>query len=133
MFANFIYIFICLMGMAGSIISLSYFISKYQRKLAEQIKQKTLNDLTIKGLIKRQGEVGLVIQHVYNSEIVDTFIEKFNEAFTETAHCMEFHNDEVKLWFKIADVKMAKKIKDDLEKAGFYIGNFWEGKEMNSR
>jgi len=127
MFTSFIFLFSCLAGLAGGVVCLSFFIAKHQRKLAEKIRQDTFNDLTARGKLTRQGEVGLVIQHVYNPEIVDAFIEKFNEAYTETAYCMEFHSGEVRLWFKITDVKMTEKIEDELEKSGFYVGNGREG------
>ncbi len=91
-------------------------------RFAKRIQQQIMNDLAAKGMLSRQGEVGLVIRHVYNPEIVDSFIKSFNEAFTKTAYCSEFHNGEVRLWFKIKDVKMAEEVKSELEKAGFYVG-----------
>jgi len=125
MFADFgFWLIFCLGCLLSSIILWSVFLLKRrEQKIIKRAIENTLNDLTIKGMLKRQGEVGLVIQHVFNPEVVDTFIKKFNEAFTETAHCIELHNGEIRLWFKIADVKMAEKIKDELEAAGFYVGN----------
>jgi len=78
-------------------------------------------ELTVKGMFKKQGEVGLIVKHVDNAEIVDEFIRAFNDAYTKTAYCNEFHNGEVRLWFKIEDVKIAEKIKKQLEEAGFYV------------
>jgi len=90
-------------------------------KLRNKVREKTMNELTVKGMFKKQGEVGLIVKHVDNAEIVDEFIRAFNDAYTKTAYCSEFHDGEVRLWFKIEDVKIAEKIKKQLEEAGFYV------------
>ena len=71
----------------------------------------------------KKGEIGLIIKHVDNPEIVDIFLRKFSEAHAETTICSEFYNGEVKLWFKVEDVVMKSKLVGELEKAGFHVGD----------
>ena len=75
----------------------------------------------------QQGEVGLTLKHVHNQDITQSFIRKFNEAYEETAGCLDFHNGETTVWFKIEDVTMSEDLADELEKSGFYVGNNREG------
>jgi len=104
-----------------SIVGFIYLRRKRDRKIIKIAQKELMNELTVKGMFKKQGEVGLIVKHVDNAEIVDEFIRAFNDAYTKTAYCSEFHNGEVRLWFKIEDVKIAEKIKKQLEEAGFYV------------
>jgi hypothetical protein len=88
------------------------YIRARREKTAKEVEQKK----------QAQGEVGLVIKHVYNPEIVEAFLTKFSEANSETAICSEFYDGQVRLWLKVEDVALKTKLKKELEKSGFHVG-----------